>query len=188
MLNGSLYIGRKIGKHVNNNSLLFLPEGYISLEEFSDACNLIKEHMPNPITQDQLVDICKLMDINKDGLVDLNEFLETFRMVDPEQAGQKLKLEDVNSEPNFARAEVKLKEVNSDAHFTKAEVTTVTENGTKKSPTSGSPQYLSPKMNGAPVTPNSVSPTKSINPPSPTSPTHKNVLPKSPVLSSRRVD
>ncbi|GLV35149.1 retinal degeneration C [Carabus blaptoides fortunei] len=56
--------------------------GYISLEEFSDACNLLRQHMPNPITQEQLVDICRLMDINKDGLVDLNEFLETFRLVD----------------------------------------------------------------------------------------------------------
>ena len=37
--------------------------------------------MADPITKDQLVDICKLMDINKDGLVDLNEFLETFRIV-----------------------------------------------------------------------------------------------------------
>lgn len=47
--------------------------------------------MPNPITQEQLLDICKLMDMNKDGLVDLNEFLETFRMVDPEQAGKNSK-------------------------------------------------------------------------------------------------
>lgn len=43
--------------------------------------------MPNPISQDQLIDMCRLMDMNKDGLVDLNEFLETFRMVDPEQQG-----------------------------------------------------------------------------------------------------
>ncbi|KAB0798853.1 hypothetical protein PPYR_06733 [Photinus pyralis] len=61
--------------------------GFISLEEFSDACNLIREHMPNPISHDQLLDMCRLMDMNKDGLVDLNEFLETFRMVDPEQQG-----------------------------------------------------------------------------------------------------
>ncbi|KAK4887062.1 hypothetical protein RN001_003333 [Aquatica leii] len=66
--------------------------GYISLEEFSDACNLIREHMPNPISHDQLLDMCRLMDMNKDGLVDLNEFLETFRMVDPEQQRQRTKL------------------------------------------------------------------------------------------------
>jgi len=38
--------------------------------------------MPEPIPQEQLIDICKSMDINKDGQVDLNEFLETFRLVD----------------------------------------------------------------------------------------------------------
>ncbi|XP_077292785.1 retinal degeneration C [Arctopsyche grandis] len=64
--------------------------GYITLEEFSDACNLLRKHMPNPLTQEQLVDICRLMDINKDGLVDLNEFLETFRLVD---AGQQRSVE-----------------------------------------------------------------------------------------------
>ncbi|CAG9859784.1 unnamed protein product [Phyllotreta striolata] len=58
--------------------------GYISLEEFSEACNLIKSFMPCPMTQEQLRDICRLMDLNKDGQVDLNEFLESFRMVDPE--------------------------------------------------------------------------------------------------------
>lgn len=36
------------------------------------------------MTEEQLSEICRMMDINKDGLVDLNEFLETFRMVDPE--------------------------------------------------------------------------------------------------------
>ncbi|XP_041972706.1 serine/threonine-protein phosphatase rdgC [Aricia agestis] len=54
--------------------------GYITLEEFSEACNLLGKYMPNPMTQEQLVDICRLMDINKDGLVDLNEFLESFRL------------------------------------------------------------------------------------------------------------
>uniref|UniRef100_A0AAR5PRS6 Serine/threonine-protein phosphatase n=1 Tax=Dendroctonus ponderosae TaxID=77166 RepID=A0AAR5PRS6_DENPD len=58
--------------------------GYISLDELAEACNLIKEHMPCNMTEDQLSEICRMMDINKDGLVDLNEFLETFRMVDPE--------------------------------------------------------------------------------------------------------
>ncbi|XP_049810446.1 serine/threonine-protein phosphatase rdgC [Schistocerca nitens] len=56
--------------------------GYISTEEFSDACSLLSEHLQNPISSEQLLDICRSMDINKDGLVDLNEFLETFRLVD----------------------------------------------------------------------------------------------------------
>ena len=55
--------------------------GYISMEEFSDACALLGEHLPN-VPPEQLVDICRSMDINKDGHVDLNEFLETFRLVD----------------------------------------------------------------------------------------------------------
>ncbi|CAH2000900.1 unnamed protein product [Acanthoscelides obtectus] len=58
--------------------------GYISLDEFTEACSLIKEHMPCPMTHEQLEEICRLMDLNKDGQVDLNEFLESFRMVDPE--------------------------------------------------------------------------------------------------------
>ncbi|GBP41668.1 hypothetical protein EVAR_31986_1 [Eumeta japonica] len=56
--------------------------GFITLEEFSEACQLIGKYMPNPMTQEQLVDICRLMDINKDGLVDLNEFLESFRLAE----------------------------------------------------------------------------------------------------------
>nr|CAH7716447.1 unnamed protein product [Callosobruchus chinensis] len=58
--------------------------GFISLDEFTEACSLIKEHMPCPMTHEQLEEICRLMDLNKDGQVDLNEFLESFRMVDPE--------------------------------------------------------------------------------------------------------
>lgn len=56
--------------------------GFITLEEFSEACQLLGKYMPNPMTQEQLVDICRLMDINKDGLVDLNEFLESFRLAE----------------------------------------------------------------------------------------------------------
>lgn len=71
--------------------------GYISLEEFSDACELINKHMPNPITKDQLLDICRLMDMNKDGLVDLNEFLETFRMVDQKHREQCKEIEEAEA-------------------------------------------------------------------------------------------
>nr|XP_022902059.1 serine/threonine-protein phosphatase rdgC-like [Onthophagus taurus] len=62
--------------------------GSISLEEMLDAYDLIKEHIPTPITKDQLKDICRMMDLNNDGMVDLNEFLEAFRIVDPEQKSE----------------------------------------------------------------------------------------------------
>ncbi|KAJ8871267.1 hypothetical protein PR048_027575 [Dryococelus australis] len=58
--------------------------GYISKEEFADACALLEKHLQNPFSKEQQLDICRSMDINKDGLVDLNEFLETFRLVDME--------------------------------------------------------------------------------------------------------
>uniref|UniRef100_A0A182MM07 EF-hand domain-containing protein n=1 Tax=Anopheles culicifacies TaxID=139723 RepID=A0A182MM07_9DIPT len=53
--------------------------GQISLEEFGEACELLRRHFPHN-THEQLLDMCRMMDINKDGLVDLNEFLETFRL------------------------------------------------------------------------------------------------------------
>uniref|UniRef100_A0A1B6DP80 Serine/threonine-protein phosphatase with EF-hands n=1 Tax=Clastoptera arizonana TaxID=38151 RepID=A0A1B6DP80_9HEMI len=62
--------------------------GYISLEEFKDACELLGEHLEH--SQDQAVDICKSMDINKDGMVDLNEFLETFRLVDMDRKSMEI--------------------------------------------------------------------------------------------------
>ncbi|KAM7355408.1 retinal degeneration C isoform 2-T4 [Cochliomyia hominivorax] len=54
--------------------------GYISLNEFSDACELLEKHLPGTNTREQLLDMCRMMDLNKDGLVDLNEFLEAFRL------------------------------------------------------------------------------------------------------------
>ncbi|KAI8123477.1 Serine/threonine-protein phosphatase rdgC [Lucilia cuprina] len=54
--------------------------GYISLSEFSDACELLEKHLPGTNTREQLLDMCRMMDLNKDGLVDLNEFLEAFRL------------------------------------------------------------------------------------------------------------
>lgn len=56
------------------------PTGFISLDEFAEACELLRKHLPEHDTKEQLLDMCKMMDINKDGLVDLNEFLETFRL------------------------------------------------------------------------------------------------------------
>ena len=51
------------------------------MEEFSDACELLGTHLSSPIPRQQMVEMAKSMDMNKDGRIDLNEFLETFRIV-----------------------------------------------------------------------------------------------------------
>lgn len=71
--------------------------GFISLDEFAEACELLQKHLPEHNTKEQLMDMCKLMDINKDGLVDLNEFLETFRLCEQAKsnAGNKNENEEI---------------------------------------------------------------------------------------------
>ncbi|KAL5292912.1 PPEF1 family protein [Megaselia abdita] len=59
--------------------------GYISLDEFSDALDILQAHLPGHQSKEDLMKLCKLMDINKDGQVDLNEFLEAFRLCQKER-------------------------------------------------------------------------------------------------------
>lgn len=51
------------------------------MEEFAEACDLLGKHLATPIPQQQKLEMAKSMDMNKDGKIDLNEFLETFRIV-----------------------------------------------------------------------------------------------------------
>lgn len=55
------------------------------MDEFAEACDLLQKHLPEHDTKEELMEMCKLMDINKDSLVDLNEFLETFRLCEQER-------------------------------------------------------------------------------------------------------
>lgn len=72
------------------------------MDEFAEACELLKKHLPEHDTKEQLLEMCKMMDINKDGLVDLNEFLETFRLC--EQAkGNYCKPDDTSPSLNMNR-------------------------------------------------------------------------------------
>ncbi|XP_046395788.1 serine/threonine-protein phosphatase rdgC [Ischnura elegans] len=72
--------------------------GLISMEEFKEAWILLSNHLeaerasapegipmgmaPSPSLH-QMLDVARTMDLNKDGLIDLNEFMEAFRLVDP---------------------------------------------------------------------------------------------------------
>ena len=58
------------------------PSGFLSLDEFADACSLLRNYLCEPIPYDEMVNMARSMDINKDGFIDFNEFLETFRLVD----------------------------------------------------------------------------------------------------------
>lgn len=58
------------------------------MEEFGEACDLLERHLPGTDTREQLLEMCKMMDINKDGSVDLNEFLEAFRLCEQARRGE----------------------------------------------------------------------------------------------------
>ncbi|XP_053684509.1 serine/threonine-protein phosphatase rdgC [Sabethes cyaneus] len=88
--NGTTSVAESLYKNKSSLETIFRildkdNSGQISLEEFGEACALLEKHFPHN-THEQLLDMCKMMDINKDGLVDLNEFLETFRLCENAKA------------------------------------------------------------------------------------------------------
>ncbi|KAH9496021.1 peflin or Penta-EF hand domain-containing protein 1 [Bulinus truncatus] len=58
--------------------------GHLSMTEFTEACQLLVKHANLTLTQNQIRDIATSLDLNKDGQIDFNEFLEAFRIVDNE--------------------------------------------------------------------------------------------------------
>ncbi|ROT77890.1 hypothetical protein C7M84_003405 [Penaeus vannamei] len=52
--------------------------GYISMDEFSETCELLSRHIDVPIPKEDITDLARSIDINKDGYIDFNEFLECF--------------------------------------------------------------------------------------------------------------
>ncbi|VFV42247.1 protein ef-hand calcium binding domain [Lynx pardinus] len=56
--------------------------GFISLDEFRHTWKLFSSHMNINITDDCICDLARSIDFNKDGHIDINEFLEAFRLVE----------------------------------------------------------------------------------------------------------
>eukprot|EP00112_Aurelia_sp_Birch-Aquarium-sp1_P009400 Seg2067.4 transcript_id=Seg2067.4/GoldUCD/mRNA.D3Y31 product="Serine/threonine-protein phosphatase with EF-hands pef-1" protein_id=Seg2067.4/GoldUCD/D3Y31 len=55
--------------------------GYISLDEFKNSCDVLNQFSQRQIPADKINDLARSLDINKDGMIDFNEFLEAFRLV-----------------------------------------------------------------------------------------------------------
>ena len=52
------------------------------MDEFKAACELLGQHAGIFFPDDFAEDLLKSMDFDKDGAINLNEFLESFRIVD----------------------------------------------------------------------------------------------------------
>ncbi|ETE63381.1 Serine/threonine-protein phosphatase with EF-hands 2, partial [Ophiophagus hannah] len=55
--------------------------GFICLEEFHQMWKLFSAHMNIDISDENIRDLARSIDFNKDGKIDFNEFLEAFRLI-----------------------------------------------------------------------------------------------------------
>uniref|UniRef100_A0A3B4ZFQ4 Serine/threonine-protein phosphatase n=1 Tax=Stegastes partitus TaxID=144197 RepID=A0A3B4ZFQ4_9TELE len=56
--------------------------GSISFEEFRQTWKLLSSHLKTEISDEAIADLAQSIDFNKDGSIDINEFMEAFRLVD----------------------------------------------------------------------------------------------------------
>lgn len=59
------------------------------MEEFEESCRLLNQHANSNIPLDSIEDLAKSIDMDKDGNIDFNEFLEAFRLVDNSNSSAK---------------------------------------------------------------------------------------------------
>ncbi|CAF3894546.1 unnamed protein product [Adineta steineri] len=56
--------------------------GVISMQEFTEVCSFLGKHNGSKLDEKQIMDLAASIDLNKNGVIDFNEFLEAFRIVD----------------------------------------------------------------------------------------------------------
>jgi serine/threonine-protein phosphatase with EF-hand domain len=54
----------------------------ISNKEFTDVCVFLGHRNESTFDEKQIMDLATSMDLDKNGVIDFNEFLEAFRIVD----------------------------------------------------------------------------------------------------------
>ena len=69
------------------------------MEEFEEACRVLNGfNDENIIPASSISDLAKALDINKDGNIDFNEFLEAFRLVNNSVEEKSVTFEESDSE------------------------------------------------------------------------------------------
>ncbi|KAK9876632.1 hypothetical protein WA026_014011 [Henosepilachna vigintioctopunctata] len=115
--------------------------GYINREEFHEACELIKEYLPASNSMEQMEELCGLMDLNKDGLIDLNEFLESFRMVHKDTTKHEQERDEITEEKDSV-PEVTITDISISTTEAPSKKNLKNEVAKRDSPESGSPTSL----------------------------------------------
>lgn len=52
------------------------------MQEFTEVCSFLGKHNGSTFDEKQIMDLASSIDLDKNGVIDFNEFLEAFRMVD----------------------------------------------------------------------------------------------------------
>lgn len=72
---------------MTNYLRVFLHQGSISYEEFRQTWKLLSSHLKIDISDKAIADLASSIDFNKDGSIDINEFMEAFRLANLSSCG-----------------------------------------------------------------------------------------------------
>lgn len=62
--------------------MIWFSLGFISFEDFCQTWKLLSAYLTMEISSEAINDLVVSIDMNKDGFIDIDEFMESFRLVD----------------------------------------------------------------------------------------------------------